>query len=91
MQIVMVESIEALRSTLTNLPVEACVYITAGDFKRLTGDNLADFATEGRLKIGNLSARTNCTVATTDERVIFTKNPPLSFPKPTSEAVEYDF
>jgi hypothetical protein len=34
----------------------------------VTGDDLTDFATEGRFMIGNLSARTNCTVVTTDER-----------------------
>jgi hypothetical protein len=73
-QIITPENVEMLGQLLTILPVGETVYITANDFKRLTGDNLADFTTEGRLMIGNLSARTNCTVATSNDRVIFTKN-----------------
>jgi hypothetical protein len=91
MLIAMVESLEALRSALTNLPVDASVCITAEDFKRLTGDDLADFATEGRFMIGNLSARTNCTVTTTDERAIFTKNPPPGHPTPTAGTTHHHF
>jgi hypothetical protein len=74
-QIITPETVETLGELLTILPVGETVYITANDFKRLTGDNLADFTAEGRLMIGNLSARTNCTVATSNDRVIFTKNP----------------
>jgi hypothetical protein len=74
MQIITPETLEALGSALRSLPVGETVYVTANDFKRLTGDDLTDFATEGRFMIGNLSARTNCTVVTTDERVVFTKN-----------------
>ena len=82
MKIVMVETLEALRSTLTNLPIGTAVYITADDFKTLTGDDLAGFVSEGRFMIGNLAARTRCTVVTTDERAIFTKNPPPIRPTP---------
>ncbi len=89
MQIVVVESLDALRSVLTNLPIDEAVYITADDFKRLTGDKLTDFATEGRFMIGNLSARTNCTVATTDACAIFTKNPPPSHPTPTDSTTQH--
>jgi hypothetical protein len=74
-QIITPETVETLGELLTILPIGETVYITANDFKRLTGDNLADFTAEGRLTIGNLSARTNCTVVTSDDRVIFTKNP----------------
>jgi hypothetical protein len=75
MQITTPETLEVLGSALTSLPLGEAVYITAHDFKKLTGDELTDFGSEGRFIIGNLSARTNCTVVTTDERVIFTKNP----------------
>ena len=81
MRITAADTLEALGSALTILTVGETVCIFADDFKRLTGDNLADFATEGRFMIGNLSARTNCTVATTDACVTFTKNPP-----PTGDA-----
>jgi hypothetical protein len=91
MKIVMVETLEALRSTLTNLPIGAAVYITADDFKRLTGDDLAGFVTEGRFMIGNLAARTSCTVVTTDERAIFTKNPPPLRPTPVDGTTQQHF
>jgi hypothetical protein len=74
MQIITPESLGALASALTSLPVGESVYVTANDFKKLTGDDLTDFAAEGRFMIGNLSARTNCTIVTTDDLVIFTKN-----------------
>jgi len=45
----------------------------------ISGDDLTDLAAEGRFMTGNLCARTNCTVVTTDERVIFTKNPHPNF------------
>jgi hypothetical protein len=91
MQIVTPETLEALGSALTNLPVGESVYITASDFKKLTGDDLTNFATEGRLMIGNLSARTNCTVVTTHERVIFTKNPHLNFHPHTADEAQHFF
>jgi hypothetical protein len=75
MQITTPETLEVTWTALTSLPVGEAVYITAHDFKRLTRDDLTDFGSEGRFMIGNLSARTNCTVVTTDERVIFTKKP----------------
>jgi hypothetical protein len=74
-QILTPETVVTLGDLLKILPVGKAVYISANDFKRLTGDNLADVTAEGRLMIGNISARTNCTVATSDDRVIFTKNP----------------
>ena len=74
MQIITPETLEALASALTSLSVGESVCVTANDFKKLTGDDLTTFAAEGRLMIGNVSARTNCTVVTTDERVVFTKN-----------------
>jgi hypothetical protein len=74
-QVITPETVETLAELLTILPVGETVYITANDFKRLTGDNLADITAEGRLKIGNLSVRTNCTVVTSDQRVMFTKKP----------------
>ena len=74
MQIITPKTLEALALALTSLPVGKSVYVTANDFKKLTGDDLTNFAAEGRFMIGNLSARTNCTVVTTDKLVIFTKN-----------------
>jgi hypothetical protein len=74
-QILTPETVVTLGELLKFLPVGETVYITANYFKRLTGDNLADVTAEGRLMIGNISARTNCTVVTSDDRVIFTKNP----------------
>jgi hypothetical protein len=74
MQIITPETLEALASALTNLSVGESVCVTANDFKKLTGDDLTNFAAEGRLMIGNVSARTNCTIVTAGQLVIFTKN-----------------
>lgn len=59
MQIITPKTLEALALALTSLPVGKSVYVTANDFKKLTGDDLTNFAAEGRFMIGNLSARTN--------------------------------
>ena len=67
MQIITPETLEALASALTSLSVGESVCVTANDFKKLTGDDLTTFAAEGRLMIGNVSARTNCTIVTTDK------------------------
>ena len=75
MQVITPETLEALASALTSLPVGKSVYVTANDFKKLTGDDLTNFAAEGRFMIGNIAARTNCTVVTTDKLVIFNQKP----------------
>ena len=69
------DSVEALRAALTNLIAGQAVYISASDFGKLTGNDIAEFASEGRLLMGNLSARANCTIETTDCVAIFTKSP----------------
>jgi hypothetical protein len=51
------------------------VCISAAEFRTLTGDEITKLASEGRLMMGNLSARANCTIETTDCAAIFTKNP----------------
>jgi hypothetical protein len=74
-QLITPDSVEALGTVLINLSVGQSVYINADDFKKLTGDDISEFASEGRLMMGNLSARTNCRIETTDSRAVFTKNP----------------
>jgi hypothetical protein len=91
MQILTPDTIEALRSTLTNLSVGETVSFAADHFKRLTGDDLTDFASEGRFMLGNLSARTDCTVVTTSACVIFTKNPHRNLPSHWSDAPQHHF
>jgi len=68
------DSVEALSAAL-NLTAGHAIYISAGDFKKLTGDEITEFASEGRLMMGNLSARANCTIETTGCTAVFTKNP----------------
>ena len=89
MQIITPETLEALALALTSLPVGKSVYVTANDFKKLTGDDLTNFAAEGRFMIGNLSARTNCTVVTTDKLVIFTKNQHPNFHSHTADEAQH--
>jgi hypothetical protein len=91
MQIITPDTIEALQSTLTNLPVGETVSFTADHFKKLTGNDLTDFASEGRFMLGNLSARTDCTVLTTNACVIFTKNPHRNIPSHGSDAAQRHF
>lgn len=75
-----VDTIEVLQSTLINLIAGQVVYITADDFETLTGDKITAFASEGRFMLGNLCARANCTIVTTTDRLIFTKNPACNSP-----------
>ena len=89
MQIITPETLEALASALTSLSVGESVCVTANDFKKLTGDDLTTFAAEGRLMIGNVSARTNCTVVTTDKLVIFTKNQHPNFHSHTADEAQH--
>jgi hypothetical protein len=68
------ESVEALYEVLMDLAAGQSVCISASDFRKLTGDEIAKFTSEGRLMMGNLSARANCTIETTDCAAQFTKN-----------------
>ncbi len=91
MQILTPDTIDELRSMLTNLQVGESASFTADHFKKLTGNDLNDFTPEGRYMIGNLSARTDCTVVTTNECVIFTKNPYQAIPSHASDAAHRHF
>jgi hypothetical protein len=91
MQIITPDTIEALQSMLTNLRVGESVSFTADHFKKLTGNDLSDFASDGRFMIGNLSARGDCTTMTTNAFVIFTKNPYRAIPSHRSDAAHRHF
>ena len=69
------DSLESLRSTLVNLIAGQAVSITSGDFRKLSGDDINTFCSEGRLMMGNLAAASNCTIDTTSGHAVFTKNP----------------
>jgi hypothetical protein len=86
MQLITPDNFEELASALNDLLTDQTACITADDYRRLTGDELNVPVTEGRIMIGNLAARTNCTVAITDERVVFIKNPTPDIPQRTSDA-----
>jgi hypothetical protein len=73
------ESLDFFQSALTALIAGQSVYISGRDFERLTGNDIREFGSEGRLMMGNLAARTNCNIQTKDGNAIFTKNvPPVS-------------
>jgi hypothetical protein len=59
------DSLELLENALANLIADQTVYISDIDFKKLTGDEITEFGSEGRLMMGNLAAATNCTIDTT--------------------------
>jgi hypothetical protein len=67
------DSLELLENALANLIADQTVYISDIDFKKLTGDEITEFGSEGRLMMGNLAAATNCTIDTTGGTAIFTK------------------
>ena len=66
---------ESLEHILLNLIAEQSVYMSDVDFKKLTGHEIAEFGSEGRLMMGNLAAATNCTINTTSGAAVFTKRP----------------
>ena len=67
------DNLESLESALVNLIAEQSVYISDIEFKKLTGHEITEFASEGRLMMGNLAAASNCTIDTTSNRAVFTK------------------
>src|SRR5580700_5299476 len=69
------DSLELLGNALANLIADQTVYISDIDFKKLTGHEIAEFGSEGRLMMGNLAAATNCTIDTTSGAAVFTKRP----------------
>ena len=69
------DSLELLENALANLIADQTVYISDIDFKKLTGDEITEFGSEGRLMMGNLAAATNCTIDTTSGTAVFTKRP----------------
>ena len=80
MQIIAPETLEALASALTSLPVGKSVYVTADDFKKLTRDDLTDLAAEGRFMTGNLCSPNQLYRRDHGRTVvIFTKNPHPNF------------
>jgi hypothetical protein len=69
------DSIVALKSDLINLIPGESVCISGSDFKKLTGDEISDFASDGRFMMGNLAESANCTIDTADGFATFTKKP----------------
>jgi hypothetical protein len=69
------DSVESLRSTLINLIAGQVVSISSRDFRKLSGDDINAFCSEGRLMMGNLAAASNCTIDTSGCQALFTKNP----------------
>jgi hypothetical protein len=69
------DSLETFQSSLINLIAGQTACISAADFKKLTGDEINAFCSEGRLMMGNLAASSNCTIDTTNGAAVFTKNP----------------
>jgi hypothetical protein len=68
-------NVVALKSDLINLIAGQSLCISRGSFKRLTGDEITEFGSEGRFMLGNLAESANCTIDTTDGIAIFTKKP----------------
>jgi hypothetical protein len=68
------ENLESLRSNLVNLPAGETVSISSDDFRKLSGHDISEFCSEGRLMMGNLAAASNCSIDTTTGIAVFTKN-----------------
>src|ERR1700721_2350563 len=67
------DSIVALKSDLINLIPGQSVCISGTVFKKLTGDEITEFASDGRFMMGNLAA--NCIIDTAGGLGIFIKKP----------------
>jgi hypothetical protein len=68
------ETLESLRSSLINLSAGETVSISSGDFRKLSGHDITEFCSEGRLMMGNLAAASNCLIDTTTGIAVFTKS-----------------
>jgi hypothetical protein len=69
------DSLAVLKSDLINLIAGQSLCISGGDFKKLTGDEITEFASGGRFMMANLAESANCIIDTTDGIAIFTKRP----------------
>jgi hypothetical protein len=69
------DSIVALKSDLINLIPGQSVCISGTVFKKLTGDEITEFASDGRFMMGNLAGSANCIIDTAGGLAIFTKKP----------------
>ncbi len=67
------ENVKSLKSALMHLIAGESVRISASDFRKLTGDEITAFCSEGRLMMGNLAASANCQIDTTNRVAVFTK------------------
>jgi hypothetical protein len=62
------------------LIVGQAVSIAASDFRKLTGYEITEFASEGRFMMENLAAKANCALDTSGRTAVFTKNPGRPMP-----------
>jgi hypothetical protein len=69
------DSIVALKSDLINLIPGESVCISGSDFKKLTGDEITEFASDGRFMMGNLAESANCIIYTAGGLAIFSRKP----------------
>ena len=69
------DSLAVLRSDLIDLIAGQSICISGGDFKKLTGDEITEFASGGRFMMGNLAESANCIIDTAGGLAIFTKKP----------------
>jgi hypothetical protein len=68
------DNLESLRSNLINLLAGMTLSISSGDFRKLSGHDIFEFCSEGRLMMGNFAAASNCSIDTTTGIAVFTKN-----------------
>lgn len=85
------ENLELLKSTLLNLVAGQIVSISDIDFRKLSGHEITEFCSEGRLMMGNLAAASNCSIDTTSGSAVFTKNQarPVAGVRPTFPKDEF--
>jgi hypothetical protein len=67
------ETVDALSEALLQLQPGETAYITATDYRHLTGEDFTSLLGEGRFMIGNTASRSSCTLRNEDDRLLFTK------------------
>ena len=65
---------QALRVLLLRLPAGETAYITADQYEQITGEQMGEFSTEGKLMLRQIATECGCDLRSEHDRVLFTKN-----------------
>jgi hypothetical protein len=70
---ILAENPDDLGAELSNMLAGETAYITANDYKRMTGERLDEFSTGGKRMIGDMAAQSWCAIRVQRDCIFFTK------------------